>query len=159
MLKKIEVVKSLVVFSFFVIAVGTVKSAYAIPACFQGNDIGNSALCAAFCSPSVKATLVSQVQNTLEQAAASDEFKSATEFNGFVKQTGAMTDPNLKLKAYMQSIGVDTSDSTAVLTFAGARDFSPYIKSAEQNLHLKPEQSEILVNQFSGSINNFIKQQ
>jgi hypothetical protein len=110
------------------------------------------------CSPEMKSNIASQVQDTLVSVSSSPDFKDANDFRSFVESTETLKEPNLKLRAYLGTVGVDSTNANSVLQFVGARDRGIYVRAAEDNLRLTPEQSQILTDRMSSTITQFMKQ-
>jgi hypothetical protein len=119
---------------------------------YGGGYRGRGPVVVSHCSPEAKNNMVSVVEHTLKDAAASKEFEGAAQFQEFVQNTAALTNNDEKIHTYLSVLGVDSNDADAIMNFIGARDRAPYIISAEKKMGVSAEQADILVKNLSSTI-------
>jgi|GEM_PF-6804664 len=118
-----------------------------------GYDSGDS-YTEASCSPEVKQKNVNVIETTVTSLLASASFADAKLLADTIVTIRSQQEIEARIAAYCALIGVDARVPSEIAEFVGARDLSPYITRAKENLELSEEQATLLVNSLSQNLLN-----
>lgn len=97
------------------------------------------------CAPEVVDGNVKATDRTLNALAASSQFAAAKTFRAQVSKISKMKQSADKADQYLALVGIDASNSEAVVDFIGAREVkAQWLSSLEKNSGLSSQQAEVV---------------